>query len=103
MIDRGAPVTQRRLQTSASELREVVEDCRRRAFAAWRLLGGCFLVREAGPVLQEIGFERLSCGEYRPISAVRVLVVPKGRCCIDITTSGIERSSLNKTNGELTM
>lgn len=61
---------------SVSELLTFVKDYHQAAFPAWRLVGKDRLVREAGPVVQQIGFERLRTGEYRPTGAVRVLVAP---------------------------
>lgn len=47
----------------------------------WRLVRRDTLIRESGPVLQGITFERLSYGAYRPIGYIRILVAPeKGWC-----------------------
>ncbi|MCY2987167.1 MAG: hypothetical protein NTY19_04765 [Planctomycetota bacterium] len=45
-------------------------------FSQWTVIGGERLVRLNGPVLQQIGFEILRSGAYRPSSGVRFLVAP---------------------------
>jgi len=57
------------------ELQPIVADYHR-AFPDWHLLEGEVLGRESGPLLQVIGFERLSGGDYRPSCAVFYLCVP---------------------------
>lgn len=59
-------------------LRSIVKDYQETAFPDWDLMWGSALVRRTGPVLQQIGFESLRSGEYRPMGSVRVLVVPDG-------------------------
>ena len=48
-------------------------------FPGWRRTFKEAFGREAGPVAQEISFERLSYGTYRPMSCVRIFVAPGGR------------------------
>jgi hypothetical protein len=48
-----------------------------RALPGWVMLGADRLVREAGPIVQAITFERLSCDAYRPVGHFVVLVVPR--------------------------
>jgi hypothetical protein len=57
------------------ELRPIIAFYRA-TFPTWRIVGRDMLVREAGPVVQGIAFERLSGGEYRPTGHIRVLVAP---------------------------
>jgi hypothetical protein len=57
------------------ELRPVVEDYHR-AFPSWQLLEAELLGRESGPLLQVIGFERLSGGSYRVICGIYYLCIP---------------------------
>jgi len=70
-------MTATKRQMSAAGLRGIVDDFRQRAFPHWRLIGNDRLVRESGPVVQQIGFERLRTGEYRPTGCIRVLVAPE--------------------------
>lgn len=58
------------------ELRPFVADYHK-VFDTWSLVKPEILVRESGPVLQYIGFERLSWGDYRPSSAIYVMCVPE--------------------------
>jgi hypothetical protein len=61
---------------TAKELRPFVDDYHR-AFPDWQLLeGGELFGRESGPLLQYIGFERLSTGAYRPTCGIYYLCVP---------------------------
>jgi hypothetical protein len=47
------------------------------AFPNWKIVRNDTLVREDGPVLQGITFDRLSGGDYRPIGHIRVMVAPE--------------------------
>jgi len=58
-----------------NELRPIAEDYYR-AFTDWRFLEGELLARESGPVMQVIGFERLSTGSYRPVCGLYCLCIP---------------------------
>lgn len=58
-----------------SQLSEVVA-CYGKAFPGWDVVAGERLVRSSGPLLQQIGFEALRSGAYRPSVAVRVLIAP---------------------------
>jgi hypothetical protein len=64
-----------RKRMTAKELRPIVEDYHR-AFPDWRVLEGELFARESGPVMQVIGFERLSTGSYRPVCGVYYLCIP---------------------------
>jgi hypothetical protein len=57
------------------QLREIVA-CYHTRFPGWLAVGGDRIVRFTGPVLQQIGFEALSGGDYRPASVVRILAAP---------------------------
>jgi hypothetical protein len=59
-----------------TELRSIIESYRAR-FPNWTIIQKDTLVREGGPVIQGITFERLSGGEYRPTGHIRVLVAPE--------------------------
>lgn len=61
---------------SVTELRPILEFYNA-MLPTWRIVRGDTLVRDAGPVLQGITFERLSGGEYRPTGHIRVLVAPR--------------------------
>jgi hypothetical protein len=60
---------------SVRELRCVVTDYLT-SFPSWNLWRGQCIVRESRPLLQQIGFERLRTGAYRPSSAIRILCAP---------------------------
>lgn len=68
-------MTKLRQRMTLKELRPVVEDYHR-MFRDWKILEGELLGRECGPLLQYIGFERLSTGAYRPTCGVYYLCVP---------------------------
>jgi hypothetical protein len=57
------------------ELRPLVTDYHA-FFPTWRIIGGNRLVREAGPVMQGILFNRSSEDDYRPTGFVQVLTAP---------------------------
>lgn len=58
------------------QLREIMEIYHAR-FPEWSLLPESNrFVRVSGPVLQQIGFEALRSGVYRPSSCIRVLIAP---------------------------
>lgn len=57
------------------ELIPIIQDYHR-AFPNWRVLEGTLIAREAGPVMQGIGFQCLSGGSYRPICSVYYLCMP---------------------------
>jgi hypothetical protein len=57
------------------QLAEVV-GCYASAFPGWQLVGGVCLVRTHGPVLQQIGFEALRSGAYRPAMGIEALPLP---------------------------
>lgn len=61
---------------SLTELRSILEFYNA-TLPHWRIVRKDTLIREAGPILQGITFERLSGGEYRPTGHVRVLVAPE--------------------------
>lgn len=65
---------QTRLTTK--ELRPIVDFYHAR-FPTWRIVRDDTLVRDDGPVLQGITFDRLSYGVYRPTGHIRVLVAPQ--------------------------
>ncbi len=46
------------------------------ALPGWRVVGRDGIARYSGPVAQQVGFERLSIGDYRPICSIEVLVAP---------------------------
>lgn len=48
-------------------------------FPGWKRTFPEAFGREAGPVAQEIWFERLSTGDYRPTSCIRIFPAPSGR------------------------
>jgi hypothetical protein len=58
------------------QLAEVVESYSS-AFPDWKVIGGERLVRSFGPILQQIGFERLRSGAYRTSSGIRALSMPQ--------------------------
>ena len=58
-----------------SELSEIVAFYGK-AFPDWQIMEGERLTRSNGPLLQQIGFEALRSGAYRPSTAVRVLIAP---------------------------
>ncbi|ROH85915.1 hypothetical protein ED236_09305 [Pseudomethylobacillus aquaticus] len=58
-----------------NQFSEVVA-CYGKAFAGWDVVAGERLIRSSGPLLQQIGFEALRSGAYRPSVAVRVLIAP---------------------------
>lgn len=57
------------------QLSEIVS-CYARAFTDWNTVSADRLIRFNGPLLQQIGFEVLRSGAYRPSSAIRVLIAP---------------------------
>jgi hypothetical protein len=59
---------------SEKQLEPIVQDYHR-AFPGWRILERTLIARERGPVMQGIGFQRLSTGCYRPICSVYYLCV----------------------------
>lgn len=67
---------ERTRRLTLAELRPIVEFYNV-TVPTWRVARKDTLIREAGPVLQGITFERLSGGEYRPTGHVRVLVAPR--------------------------
>lgn len=46
-------------------------------FPSWRVVREDTLIRETGPVVQGITFDRLSYGVYRPTGHIRVLIAPE--------------------------
>lgn len=66
------------LPLTKKQLAEVVE-CYAAVFPGWEVLGGNRLVRTEGPILQQIGFEALRSGEYRPMAGVRASSLPNVR------------------------
>lgn len=60
---------------SKKQLAEIVA-CYEKVFPGWELVAGERLLRRSGPVLQQIGFEALRSGAYRPSAAIRVLIAP---------------------------
>ena len=60
---------------TVEELAPIVQDYNR-AFPEWRVLERELFARENGPLLQYVGFERLSTGSYRPTCGVYYLCVP---------------------------
>lgn len=68
-------MTKLRRRITVEELRPIVKDYHR-AFFDWRFLEGELLARENGPVMQVIGFERLSTGSYRPVCGLHYLCIP---------------------------
>jgi hypothetical protein len=66
----------RRKRLTLKELNFFVEDYHK-VFKEWYLINPDIFVREEGPILQYIGFERLSWGDYRPSSGIYVMCVPE--------------------------
>jgi hypothetical protein len=64
-----------RKQLTTKELHTYVEDYHR-AFPSWHVLEDEILARDSGPILQIMGFERLSTGDYRPTFGIYYLCVP---------------------------
>jgi len=60
------------------QLKEVVE-CYAAVFPDWKIIDGDRLVRSCGPILQQIGFEALRSGAYRPAAGIRALPLPTVR------------------------
>ena len=60
---------------SSSELREVVASFGAQ-FPGWNKLTGR-LVRTQGPIVQNIGFETLRSGGYRPVAGLRCVAIPE--------------------------
>lgn len=60
------------------QLAEIVE-CYATVFPDWRLIDGNRLERSFGPVVQQIGFEALRSGAYRPAMVMRALPLPTVR------------------------
>jgi hypothetical protein len=60
---------------TSKEIRGIVEEYHR-SLPEWHHVSDETLVRTDGPVLQAIGFESLSGGEYRPVNYVQVLAAP---------------------------
>lgn len=63
---------------SRPKLRQIVDDYQH-AFPGWTRVGAETLVRTDGPVLQGLGWETLSSGEYRPMNYIQVLAAPEQR------------------------
>ena len=59
-------------EITKKQLAEIV-NCYATAFPDWKIVGGGRLVRICFPVLQQIGFEALSSGSYRPSMVMRAL------------------------------
>lgn len=47
------------------------------AFPGWILVNNEYFIRFVGPIAQEIGFEALRMGAYRPMNVICILVAPK--------------------------
>ncbi len=57
------------------ELTEIVR-CYANVFPEWKIVGGNRLVRTNAIILQQIGFESLRYGAYRPVALIQVLPLP---------------------------
>ncbi|MCD4825804.1 MAG: hypothetical protein K8S55_14520 [Phycisphaerae bacterium] len=57
------------------QLREIVQ-CYAAVLPEWEIVGGDSMVRSEGPVTQQIGFESLRSGAYRPAMGIRALPLP---------------------------
>lgn len=66
MAIKTKPLTKRQLS-------EIVA-CYHAEFSEWKAVGSERLVRMNGPIAQQIGFERLRSGAYRPSAGIRILV-----------------------------
>ena len=60
------------------QLREIVE-CYASVLPGWKCVRGDRLVRFCGPIAQQIGFEVLTSGAYRPMAGIRALPLPSVR------------------------
>lgn len=54
-------------------------------FPDWKVIQRDLLVREDGPVVQGIAFERLSDGEYRPTGHIHVLIAPSSHWPLELS------------------
>ncbi len=68
-------MSKRMKKMTLKELKPFVADYHK-VFKDWSLVKPEILVRESGSVLQYIGFERLSWGNYRTSSGIYVMCVP---------------------------
>lgn len=66
------------LPLTKKQLTEVV-GCYAAALTDWQIIGGDRLVRTHGPILQQIGFEALRSGAYRPAAGIRARPLPTVR------------------------
>lgn len=57
------------------QLREIVE-CYGALLPGWKCIKGNRLERSCGPIVQQIGFEVLSSGAYRPMAVIWALPLP---------------------------
>jgi hypothetical protein len=80
---------------SLTELRPIIEFYQAN-FPTWRVVGHDILVREAGPVVQGIAFERLSGGEYRPTGHIHVLVAPGDHWFLEIPQNLSKLRQINR-------
>ena len=63
------------LPLTKKQLRGIVESYAQ-VFSDWKLVGGDRLERSSGPVVQQIGFEALRSGAYRPMGAIWARPLP---------------------------
>jgi hypothetical protein len=63
------------LPLTKKQLKEVVE-CYAAGFPGWKVIGGDHLVRIHGPIVQQIGFEGLRSGAYRPAAGIWPSALP---------------------------
>lgn len=75
---------QREPRLTIKELRSIIEFYHGH-FPTWKVIRKDTLVREDGPIVQGITFERLSGGQYRPTGHIRVLVAPEDFWGMDLS------------------
>lgn len=65
------------------DLKKIVSDYQQ-FFPGWKILRNQALVRETGPIIQGILFDRSSGDVYRPTGFIRVLTAPEGELVLEL-------------------